>query len=180
MSGETAFSSQLYRLKSPVVQTQSFQLITLAWHLETRVAAVLQFAILHVIASERHFNLCLFVSWQVVEKIAKPFVPSAFQIRFAGFKGVLAVDPRLPGKQAFFRPSMRKFESFHRRLEVLQTSRPQAVYLNHQVIMLLSNLGVPDEVFISLQKNMLDKLAGKLSKILNAGKTNLLSVYIHT
>ena len=90
------------------------------------------------------------------------------------------MDPRLPGKQAFFRPSMCKFKSFHRRLEVLQTSRPQAVYLNHQVIMLLSNLGVPDEVFISLQKNMLDKLAGKLSKILNAGKTNLLSVYIHT
>lgn len=75
---------------------------------------------------------------------------------------------------------MCKFESFHRRLEVLQTSRPQAVYLNHQVIMLLSNLGVPDEVFISLQKNMLDKLAGKLSKILNADKTNLLPVYIHT
>lgn len=46
--------------------------------------------------------------------------------------------------------------------------------------MLLSNLGVPDEVFISLQKNMLDKLAGKLSKILNADKTNLLPVYIHT
>ena len=57
---------------------------------------------------------------------------------------------------------MYKFESFHRRLEVLQTSRPQAVYLNHQVIMLLSNLGVPDEVFIQLQNNMLDQLAGKL------------------
>ena len=59
---------------------------------------------------------------------------------------------------------MCKFESFHRRLEVLQTSRPQAVYLNHQVIMLLSNLGVPDEVFIQLQNDMLDRLAGKLEK----------------
>ena len=58
---------------------------------------------------------------------------------------------------------MHKFESFHRRLEVLQTSRPQVVYLNHQVIMLLSNLGVPDEVFIKLQNDMLDKLAGKIS-----------------
>ena len=99
---------------------------------------------------------------QVVKKIAKPFKPSAFQIRFAGYKGVLALDPSLPGKRAVFRPSMRKFESFHRRLEVLQTSRPQAVYLNHQVIMLLSNLGVPDEVFIQLQNDMLDKLAGEL------------------
>ena len=72
------------------------------------------------------------------------------------------MDPRLTGKQVFFRPSMCKFESFHNRLEVLQTSRPQAVYLNHQVIMLLSNRGVPDEVFIRLQSEMLEKLAGKL------------------
>ena len=98
---------------------------------------------------------------QVVKKITKPFTPSAFQIRFAGFKGVLALDPTLPGKQAVFRSSMCKFESFHRRLEVLQKSRPQVVYLNHQVIMLLSNLGVPDEVFIALQNDMLERLAGK-------------------
>ena len=94
--------------------------------------------------------------------MAKPFKPSAFQIRFSGFKGVLAVDPRLPGKQAIFRPSMCKFDSFHRRLEVLQTSRPQVAYLNHQLIMLLSNQGVPDDVFIRLQSEMLEKLAGKL------------------
>lgn len=56
---------------------------------------------------------------------------------------------------------MCKFESSHRRLEILATSRPQVVYLNHQVVMLLSNQGVPDEVFISLQKDMLDKLAGE-------------------
>lgn len=55
---------------------------------------------------------------------------------------------------------MHKFESPHRRLEVLQTSRPQAVYLNHQTIMLLSNLGVPDEIFLDLQQKMLDGLAG--------------------
>ena len=54
---------------------------------------------------------------------------------------------------------MRKFESEHRQLEVLQTSRPQAVYLNHQLIMLLSNRGVPDEVFLKHQEKMLDALA---------------------
>lgn len=63
---------------------------------------------------------------------------------------------------------MNKFESSHPRLEVLHTSRPQAVYLNHQVIMLLSNLGVPDEVFIQLQNDMLDQLAGKLVYIARA------------
>ena len=99
---------------------------------------------------------------QVARKMAKEFNPSAFQIRFAGFKGVLAVDPRLPGKTAHLRPSMRKFQSPHRRLEVLQTSRAQDVYLNHQVIMLLSNLGVPDKVFMELQRRMMDNLAGEI------------------
>lgn len=56
---------------------------------------------------------------------------------------------------------MRKFESSHRRLEVLHTSRAQVVFLNHQLIMLLSNLGIPDDVFMNLQRNMLDKLAGE-------------------
>ena len=98
---------------------------------------------------------------QVAKEISLDFLPSAIQIRFAGCKGVLTLDPTLPDKTAVFRPSMRKFESPHRRLEVLQTSRPQAVFLNHQLIMLLSNLGVPDEVFMSLQRAMLDKLAGK-------------------
>ena len=60
-----------------------------------------------------------------------------------------------------FRPSMRKFESTHRRLEVLLTSHPQVVFLNHQLVMLLSNLGIPDDVFMNLQRNMLDKLAGE-------------------
>ncbi|XP_029201631.2 uncharacterized protein LOC114966061 isoform X2 [Acropora millepora] len=99
---------------------------------------------------------------QVAETIELDFTPSAIQIRFAGFKGVLALDPKLSEKTAVFRPSMRKFESPHRRLEVLQTSRPQPVFLNHQLIILLSSLGIPDEVFINLQRRMLDRLAGML------------------
>lgn len=91
--------------------------------------------------------------------IDKRIPPSAFQIRFAGYKGVLTTDPRIPDNLIQLRPSMRKFTSDHRRLEVLQTSRPQAVYLNHQLIMLLSNLGVPDDVFLKHQEKMLDALA---------------------
>ena len=102
--------------------------------------------------------------FQVSKNLGKVFTPSVFQIRLAGYKGVLACDPTLVGRKASFRPSMRKFESPHRRLEVTHTSRPQVVYLNHQVIMLLSNLGVPDEEFLALQKEMLDRLAGKFGE----------------
>ena len=106
-------------------------------------------------------NRCTSSPWQVAKKIAKNFLPSAIQVRFAGCKGVLTLDPRLPDNIAVFRPSMHKFESSHRRIEVLQTSRPQAVFLNHQLIILLSNLGIPDDVFMKLQRNMLDRLAGE-------------------
>ena len=106
-------------------------------------------------------NLFFFLSMQVCLRVGKPASRSALQIRFAGCKGVLCVDPRLRGLQICIRPSMKKFESPHRRLELLQTSRPQAVYLNQQTIMLLSNLGVPDEIFLHLQKRMLDSLAGR-------------------
>lgn len=92
--------------------------------------------------------------------VGKPLHTSALQIRFAGCKGVLCVDRNLRESQVCVRPSMKKFESPHRRLELLQTSRPQAVYLNQQTIMLLSNLGVPDEIFLNLQRKMLDSLAG--------------------
>ena len=92
--------------------------------------------------------------------VGKPTSTSALQIRFAGCKGVLCVDTNLRGNQMCVRPSMKKFESPHTRLELLQTSRPQAVYLNQQTIMLLSNLGVPDEIFLNLQQKMLDSLAG--------------------
>jgi RNA-dependent RNA polymerase len=95
--------------------------------------------------------------------VGKPTFTSALQIRFAGCKGVLCVDPNLRASQMCIRPSMKKFESPHRRLELLQTSRPQAVYLNQQTIMLLSNLGVPDEIFLNLQQKMLDNLAGTLA-----------------
>lgn len=50
-------------------------------------------------------------------------IPSAYQIRYAGCKGMLAIDPSLPHGDfreiLLYRRSMRKFDSNHRVLEIL-------------------------------------------------------------
>lgn len=66
-------------------------------------------------------------------------VPSAFQIRFGGVKGVVAVDPSMIGPvQMCLRPSMIKFNSSHSSLEVLAVARPLPMYLNQQVGLLFN------------------------------------------
>lgn len=118
-------------------------------------------------------------------------VPSAFQIRFAGYKGVLVTHPWLDDESRFrgwlskssgvvrgygkystssggysdtdsivhelgvpgvvFRKSMNKFESSHRVLEIVTTSKSCDFYLNRQIILTLEGLGVPPQVFLDLQ-----------------------------
>ncbi|CAO2209790.1 unnamed protein product [Urochloa humidicola] len=88
------------------------------------------------------------------------YVPSAFQIRFAGFKGVVAVWPEEDEEARWLslRPSMKKFESAHSVFEVVSWTRLQPAFLNRQIITLLSTLGVPDSVFRQMQDAMLHNL----------------------
>lgn len=84
-------------------------------------------------------------------------VPSAFQFRLGGAKGVLTVDKSLsegPVKVQL-RPSQIKFQSKHLILEVIRTSTYIHGYLNRQIITLLSALGVKDEVFMGFMDDML-------------------------
>ena len=53
------------------------------------------------------------------------YTPSAFQIRFGGCKGVVALAPDLGEEEKLqLRKSMEKFPSEHNQLEVVETSRP--------------------------------------------------------
>ncbi|XP_022961927.1 RNA-dependent RNA polymerase 6 [Cucurbita moschata] len=85
--------------------------------------------------------------------------PCAYQIRYAGCKGVVASWPsKGDGIRLALRPSMNKFQSDHRILEICSWTRFQPGFLNRQIITLLSTLNVPDEIFWSMQETMVSKL----------------------
>eukprot|EP00798_Chlamydomonas_sp_ICE-L_P010045 gene10045-7937_t len=91
----------------------------------------------------------------VAERLGVVPVPSAFQIRFKGCKGVVAVAPTgcLPaGIQMAVRPSMEKFSGNmkHQNLEVLAQASPLKCFLNRQIIVLLSAVGISDDTVMAL------------------------------
>jgi RNA-dependent RNA polymerase len=80
-------------------------------------------------------------------------VPSAFQFRLGGLKGVVVVNSDLQGKQLCYRDSMDKFDApDHLEFEVCKAfSRPAICYLNRPLIKILEDLGVPPRAFLHLQ-----------------------------
>ncbi len=69
---------------------------------------------------------------------------------------MVAVDPDLVGDILCIRPSQKKFDAPDSlTLEIVKSVRtPLPGHLNRQIILLLSALEVPDEVFIQLQNEM--------------------------
>ncbi|CAF1105581.1 unnamed protein product, partial [Didymodactylos carnosus] len=92
-------------------------------------------------------------------------VPSAFQIRFAGSKGMICLDvankiPENSGIDLLIRPSMEKFSSLNQSIGIVRSSAsPSPAFLNRQIILLLSSLGVSNHIFYEIQENMLKKIS---------------------
>jgi RNA-dependent RNA polymerase len=93
------------------------------------------------------------ISPELVRKIAKELgyptedPPSVLQFRLGGCKGILVVAPDLNGDEIHIRRSQSKFGAIHTGLEIIRASNFVTSVLNRQIILVLSALGVTDEVF---------------------------------
>lgn len=91
-------------------------------------------------------------------------VPSAFQIRLGGAKGVLVVSDvpdALEDEETclLLRKSMAKFRSQHNMLEIVSCAGRSVAYLTRQSIQILSSLGIQDEVFLKMQDEYVEELS---------------------
>ncbi|KAG6376279.1 RNA dependent RNA polymerase-domain-containing protein [Boletus reticuloceps] len=88
--------------------------------------------------------------------LVNSIVPSAYQIRFLGCKGVVSVDPRLEGIHMCIRPSMNKFEVPGEEYGTIEIARaigkPNIPHLNRPLVMVLEDRGAPKTVFMKLQE----------------------------
>jgi len=105
-------------------------------------------------------SMSLSIAKRAAEALNLHYIPSAVQIRLAGIKGMLSLDPTLEGDVICVRPSMEKFAApQHSAFEVVTWARPLKAHLNKQIIQILSALGLPDKNLIDVQTAAFEKIA---------------------
>ncbi|KAG1724765.1 RNA dependent RNA polymerase-domain-containing protein [Suillus paluster] len=84
--------------------------------------------------------------------------PSAYQIRFLGYKGVVAIDKELQGIQICLRESMNKFKDHGQEYAMIEIARPvvkpNIPHLNRPLITVLEDRGASKETFMDLQRKV--------------------------
>ncbi|KAF2685619.1 RdRP-domain-containing protein [Lentithecium fluviatile CBS 122367] len=97
--------------------------------------------------------------------------PTVLQIRYRGAKGVISLDKSLVGKQLLVRKSMTKYKATEswRDLEVCGAAyKPLPMFLGHQLIKILEDLGVPHQNSEVLQDAALRELEMMYQHPINA------------
>ncbi|CBX94732.1 hypothetical protein LEMA_P117350.1 [Plenodomus lingam JN3] len=112
-------------------------------------------------------KLSLFIAQMAAKELGLPNPfddpPTLFQFRLGGYKGVLALDPSIQKSEVHVRPSQHKFVAEYSGLEIIRSSALATPFFNRQIIMVLSNLGVSDHVFIRKQQNMVNDYENAMS-----------------
>ena len=121
---------------------------------------------------------CGTISLELMERISRSLPPerrklrpTILQVRYRGAKGVVSLDSSLPGKQLIVRKSMTKYtaKDSWRDLELCGAAyKPLAMYLNHQFIKILEDLGISQQNFIAVQKDALQALEMIVKHPINA------------
>ncbi|KAH8727103.1 rna-dependent rna polymerase-like protein [Phaeosphaeriaceae sp. PMI808] len=109
--------------------------------------------------------------WKSLPPHRRQMRPTVLQIRFRGAKGVLSLDETLTGQQLQIRKSMTKYVANQgwRDLELCGAAyKPLKMYLNHQFIKILEDLGVPLNNFIKVQDEACSTLQRVIKHPLNA------------
>ena len=105
-------------------------------------------------------SLDLLLPPQAVQRVlGLPGPPGAIQVRMGGMKGMLSLKMDFPADKIGVRPSMVKFASNHRILEVKRVAKAKHEHpenkLFSQILLILDHLGMPDQVLLGLQKKAL-------------------------
>ncbi|KAK1656065.1 RNA-dependent RNA polymerase [Colletotrichum phormii] len=82
-------------------------------------------------------------------------IPSAFQFRMGGCKGMLAVWPDAKGLNVHIRPSQEKFRAQFNGLEIIKFAQFSPATLNRQTITILTTLGVKDGPILYLAEQQI-------------------------
>lgn len=109
--------------------------------------------------------------WKALPPDRRSLRPTILQIRYRGAKGVLSLDQSLPGEQLHVRKSMTKYiaNETWQALELCGAAyRPLQVFLNHQFIKILEDLGVPARNFKAVQDEAVSTLKRMTEHPLNA------------
>ncbi|ODH36010.1 hypothetical protein ACO22_02843 [Paracoccidioides brasiliensis] len=102
--------------------------------------------------------------------------PSVFQFRLGGCKGILTVSSKAHRREVHIRKSQYKFEAPHNGLEIIRHSSFCFASLNRQLIIVLSSLGIPDEMFVKKLQAMLENL--ELAMTSQEQAIDLLQTYV--
>ncbi|KAF8845474.1 RdRP-domain-containing protein [Paxillus ammoniavirescens] len=103
---------------------------------------------------------------------ARGKIPSAFQFRLGGAKGMVVQDNTLEGRVVCLRPSQVKFEAPNNRTFDIQSTstRPKAMFLNRPLIVVMEYLGVSVDRVIELQDRSISEAQSIRSSFKDASK----------